>query len=65
MTEALYAACLLLKMAAADIGADKKLDNLWSVVLDMNKQLFVSEKFLTLASDEGAYRLLDQVGLLC
>jgi hypothetical protein len=41
-------------MAAADIRADKELDNLWSVVLDMDKQLFVSEKFLTLASDEGS-----------
>ncbi|XP_021942062.1 eIF-2-alpha kinase activator GCN1, partial [Zootermopsis nevadensis] len=58
VTEALYAACLLLKMAAADIGADKKLDNLWSVVLDMNKQLFVSEKFLTLASDEALYHVM-------
>jgi hypothetical protein len=55
VTEALCAACLLLKMAAADIGADKELDNLWSVVLDMDKQLFVSEKFLTLASDEGSW----------
>jgi hypothetical protein len=64
VTEALCAACLLLKMAAADIGAEKKLDNLWSVVLDMNKQLFVSEKFLTLASNEGMYRLLFQVCLL-
>lgn len=64
VTEALCAVCLLLKMAAADIGAEKKLDNLWSVVLDMNKQLFVSEKFLTLASDEGMYRLSVQVHLL-
>jgi len=55
VTEALYAACLLLKMASADIGADKKLDNLWNVVLDMDKQLFISEKFLTVASDEGMY----------
>ena len=55
VTEALCAACLLLKMASADIGADKKLDNLWNVVLDMDKQLFVSDKFLTLASDDGMY----------
>jgi hypothetical protein len=55
VTEALCAACLLLKMASADVGADKKLDSLWSVVLDMDKQLFVSEKFLTVASDDGMY----------
>lgn len=55
MTEALCATCLLLKMASADIGADKKLDSLWNVVLDMDRQLFVSEKFLTVASDDGMY----------
>ncbi|KAJ4427091.1 hypothetical protein ANN_24706 [Periplaneta americana] len=58
VTEALCAACLLLKMASADIGADKKLDTLWNVVLDMDKQLFVSEKFLTLASDDALYHVM-------
>jgi hypothetical protein len=45
-------------MASADIGTDKKLDSLWSVVLDMDKQLFVSEKFLTVASDDGMYNVM-------
>jgi hypothetical protein len=45
-------------MASADIGAEKKLDNLWNIVLDMDKQLFVSEKFLTVASDEGTYNVM-------
>jgi hypothetical protein len=68
VTEALCATCLLLKMASADIGAEKKLDNLWNIVLDMDKQLFVSEKFLTVASEDGKYIGMDfsvseQVGL--
>lgn len=58
MTEALCATCLLLKMASADIGAEKKLDNLWNIVLDMDKQLFVSEKFLTVASEDGMYSVM-------
>ena len=67
MTEALCATCLLLKMASADIGAEKKLDNLWNIVLDMDKQLFVSEKFLTVASEDGTYSVMvlslpEQVG---
>jgi hypothetical protein len=54
-------------MASADIGAEKKLDNLWNIVLDMDKQLFVSEKFLTVASEDGTYivmgfSLSEQVG---
>jgi hypothetical protein len=67
VTEALCATCLLLKMASADIGAEKKLDNLWNIVLDMDKQLFVSEKFLTVASEDGMYSVMglsfsEQVG---
>lgn len=67
MTEALCATCLLLKMASADIGAEKKLDNLWNIVLDMDKQLFVSEKFLTVATEDGTYSVMvlslpEQVG---
>jgi len=58
VTEALCGTCLLLKMASADIGAEKKLDNLWNIVLDMDKQLFVSEKFLTVASEDGTYSVL-------
>jgi len=54
-------------MASADIGAEKKLDNLWNIVLDMDKQLFVSEKFLTVASEDGMYSVMglslsEQVG---
>jgi hypothetical protein len=45
-------------MASADIGAEKKLDNLWNIVLDMDKQLFVSEKFLTVASEDGTYSVM-------
>nr|CAD7433309.1 unnamed protein product [Timema monikensis] len=61
VTEALSAACLLLKIVSSDVGADKNLGNFWTIVLDMDKQLFVSEKFLTLASDNALYHVL----LLC
>lgn len=52
MTEGLSAVCLLLKLATVESG-DTKLAALWSAVLDMDKQTFVSEKFLTQASDDG------------
>nr|CAD7392316.1 unnamed protein product [Timema cristinae] len=61
VTEALSAACLLLKIVSSDVGADKNLGNFWTIILDMDKQLFVSEKFLTLASDNALYHVL----LLC
>ena len=43
------------------------MDNLWNIVLDMDKQLFVSEKFLTVASEDGTYSVMglsfsEQVG---
>ncbi|XP_049938173.1 eIF-2-alpha kinase activator GCN1 [Schistocerca serialis cubense] len=53
VTEALSATCMLLKMASADVALEKKLGNLWNIVLDMDKQLFVSDKFLTIASDDA------------
>ncbi|KAK7871251.1 hypothetical protein R5R35_007540 [Gryllus longicercus] len=58
VTEGLAAACLLLRLASADVGADHKLGNLWNIVLDMDKQLFVSDKFLTLASDNALFLVL-------
>nr|CAD7442358.1 unnamed protein product [Timema bartmani] len=61
VTEALSAACLLLKIVSSDVGADKNLGNFWTIVSDMDKQLFVSEKFLTLASNNALYHVL----LLC
>ncbi|XP_046688091.1 eIF-2-alpha kinase activator GCN1-like [Homalodisca vitripennis] len=57
VTEGLSAVCLLLKLATVETG-DTKLSPLWSAVLDMDKQTFVSEKFLTQASDEGLWHVM-------
>ncbi|XP_066998088.2 stalled ribosome sensor GCN1 [Anabrus simplex] len=58
VTEALSAVCLLLKLASSDIGTDQQLSNLWNIILDVDKQLFVSEKFLTLASESALYNVM-------
>lgn len=46
VSEAICSACLVLKTAEEK---SSKLQNFWNIVLDMNKQLFVSEKFITSA----------------
>lgn len=50
--EGLSAACLLLKMATLD-SVDSKLAPLYNIILDMDKQVFISEKFLLQASCDG------------
>ena len=35
------------------VVADSKLTSFWTTLLDAKKQLFVSEKFLTVASEDG------------
>ena len=55
MTEALAAACLLLKLASTDGVAEGQFSALWPHVLDMDKQLFLNDKFLAVASDSGWY----------
>uniref|UniRef100_A0A069DYI0 Putative translational activator gcn1 n=1 Tax=Panstrongylus megistus TaxID=65343 RepID=A0A069DYI0_9HEMI len=58
--EGLSAACLLLKMATLD-SVDSKLAPLYNIILDMDKQVFISEKFLLQASCDA----LCQVVSLC
>lgn len=53
--EGLFAAYLLLKIASFEGEKENNYQNLWNVVLDMDKQLFISEKFLSMASDDGKY----------
>ncbi|XP_063238170.1 stalled ribosome sensor GCN1 isoform X2 [Bacillus rossius redtenbacheri] len=45
-------------MASTDLCPEKSLNNLWNIILDMDKQLFISEKFLTLASDDALYLVM-------
>ncbi|XP_065343673.1 stalled ribosome sensor GCN1 isoform X1 [Cloeon dipterum] len=50
VTEGLAAACLVLKLAAADACLDSKLNSFWPLVYDMERQVFLSEKFLAQSS---------------
>nr|CAI5870227.1 unnamed protein product [Callosobruchus analis] len=52
VTEGLCAAILLLRLAHSQQEKDSGLHNMWNVVLDMDKQIFVSDKFLTTCSEE-------------
>ncbi|CAH1402466.1 unnamed protein product [Nezara viridula] len=60
VTEGLYAACLLLKISSYN-PLDSKLSFLYSIILDMEKQVFISERFLSQASCDA----LCQVVTLC
>nr|CAH7734834.1 unnamed protein product [Callosobruchus chinensis] len=53
VTEGLCAAVLLLRLAHSQQEKDSGLHNMWNVVLDMDKQIFVSDKFLTTCSEES------------
>lgn len=46
VSEALCSACIVLK---TEDDQSAKLNNFWNIVLDMSKQVFVSEKFITSA----------------
>lgn len=48
--EGLAASCLLIKVALMDDSYDSKLGSFWSVVLDMEHQIFLSDKFLSQCS---------------
>ncbi|GJQ71586.1 hypothetical protein Trydic_g11289 [Trypoxylus dichotomus] len=63
VTEGLSAACFILKIIASQVDVDN-LQNFWSVILDMDKQLFVSEKYLSVASDDSFEFVLDLYGRL-
>lgn len=53
VTEGLCATCLLLKLAAVQDEKDSQFGNLWNIVLDMEKQIFVGGKFLAIANETG------------
>ncbi|KAK7803834.1 hypothetical protein U0070_027292 [Myodes glareolus] len=60
VTEGVAAALLLSKLSVADSQAEAKLSNFWQLIVDEKKQIFTSEKFLLLASEDGEqyYRVL-------
>lgn len=63
VSEAVCSACLILKTEKSAEAGEKaaKLQSVWNIVLDMNKQLFVSEKFLVSAPTDT----LCYVALIC
>nr|BAN20950.1 translational activator gcn1 [Riptortus pedestris] len=58
VTEGLSAACLLLKMSTYTV-VDSKLSFLYNIILDMEKQVFISERFLSQASCEALCQVMN------
>lgn len=57
--ETLSAACLLLRLAATGESNDPVFANLRSSILDPDKHLFVNEKFLSAAAEDGLLKVLE------
>lgn len=53
VTEGLCAACMLLKIRSGEGEKPNNLNNFLNVLFDMDKQVFVSEKFLSVATEDG------------
>lgn len=53
VTEGLCAARMLLKILKVEGEKANNLQNFWNTIFDMEKQVFLSEKFLSLATDDG------------
>lgn len=51
--EGLCAACILIKLISKIGDKDNSFQSLWNILLDMDKQIFVSEKFLSITNDDG------------
>ncbi|XP_030044919.1 eIF-2-alpha kinase activator GCN1, partial [Microcaecilia unicolor] len=58
LTEAVAAAVLICRIFAADAQTESKLSGFWQLIADEKKQIFTSEKFLSLASDEALCTVL-------
>uniref|UniRef100_A0A1B6CCQ0 TOG domain-containing protein n=1 Tax=Clastoptera arizonana TaxID=38151 RepID=A0A1B6CCQ0_9HEMI len=57
VTEGLSAACLLLKLTSED-DRHSKFTPLWTALLDTDKQVFVSEKYLSQASEDALWLVM-------
>ncbi|XP_014444459.1 eIF-2-alpha kinase activator GCN1 [Tupaia chinensis] len=58
VTEGAAAALLLSKLSAADSQAEAKLSSFWQLIVDEKKQVFTSEKFLLMASEDALCTVL-------
>ncbi|XP_053444213.1 eIF-2-alpha kinase activator GCN1 isoform X1 [Nycticebus coucang] len=58
VTEGVAAALLLSKLSVADSQAETKLNSFWQLIVDEKKQIFTSEKFLLMASEDALCTVL-------
>lgn len=58
VTEGLSASCMILKFVSSQGEKVANLQNFWNVLFDMEKQVFLSEKFLSLATEDGIFDIL-------
>ncbi|XP_012611936.2 stalled ribosome sensor GCN1 [Microcebus murinus] len=58
VTEGVAAALLLSKLSVADLQAETKLNSFWQLIVDEKKQIFTSEKFLLVASEDALCTVL-------
>ncbi|XP_043924837.1 eIF-2-alpha kinase activator GCN1 [Protopterus annectens] len=61
VTEGVAAAVLICRIVLADAQIDLKLNSFWQIVLDEKKQVFTSEKYLSLASEDALCTILQLV----
>ncbi|XP_031350613.1 eIF-2-alpha kinase activator GCN1-like [Photinus pyralis] len=64
VTEGLCATYFLLKIMESQGDRESKLSSVCSILFDMDKQLFVSEKFLATASDDALIQVMQLCELL-
>lgn len=53
VTEGLCAALMLLKFSSLPQDKDNNVQIMWNAVLDMDKQIFVSEKYLSTCNEDS------------
>lgn len=53
VSEAICAVCLILITEVSKENNNQKLNSFWNIVLDMNKQVFVSERYITSAPSDS------------
>lgn len=58
VTEGICAAILLLKLLNIEKEKESAFQVLWNVLLDINKQVFVSENFLSNCEEESMYSVI-------
>lgn len=53
VTEGICAALVLLKLSSTPQDKDINVQTMWNAVLDMDKQIFISEKYLSTCNEDS------------